>query len=144
MCTWITGEDCKLHENKKKIHLQLQENKEELSIFLLEMIWEARVLENYAEIVFEGCVSNKSVKPVKKVANSLVDEHSRILFFASLLVVQLIRPLGSSQGTYWMANKLLWEFRQGLKNMIQNESNSITTRIILMMKWQFRNGYLWL
>ena len=144
MCTWITSEDCKLHKNKKKIHLQLQENKEELSIFLLEMIWEARVLENYAEIVFERCVSNNSVKAVKKVANSLVDEHSRILFFASLLVVQLIRPLGSSQGTYWMANKLLWEFRQGLKNMFQNECSPVTSGLILMMKWQLRNLYLWL
>ena len=37
MSTWIAGEGSKLQENKKKIALQQQENKEKLSIFLLEL-----------------------------------------------------------------------------------------------------------
>ena len=57
MSTWIADECSKLHENQKRITLQQHENKEKLSIFLLERTGEVRVLGNHAEIVFKGCVS---------------------------------------------------------------------------------------
>ena len=98
-CWWVLS----IAWKPKKITLQQQEYKEKLSRFLLERIRKARVLGNYAEIVFEGFVSWRVRQACKLSCKQLWRWPLRNSIF---YVVVCNEPWGSGQGTYRMANKI--------------------------------------